>query len=163
MYYEGGIRVPMIALWPGVIESGSVCEEPVMQIDLFPTYLELAKAKIEKELDGENLLSAQAKPGVLSESRFIGICQVIWTEPNLARGIKTSAHDRLVSFEKEDGNFISTMKSGYLMAEEKKLRLTERSSFIIWTMTSQSKTMFHLKKRLLGTSYWMNFSLGKRK
>ena len=121
MYYEGGIRVPMIALWPGVIESGSVCEEPVMQIDLFPTYLELAKAKIEKELDGENLLLCSSKPGVLSESRFTGICQVIWTEPNLAQGIKTSAHDRLVSFEKEDGNFISTMKSGYLMAEEKKL------------------------------------------
>ncbi|MDX1638745.1 MAG: sulfatase [Balneolaceae bacterium] len=41
-YYEGGIRTPLIVRWPGVIEAGSSTSEPVIGIDLYPTYLELA-------------------------------------------------------------------------------------------------------------------------
>ena len=40
--YEGGFRVPMLACWPGRIPAGSMCSEPVMNIDLFPTCLSLA-------------------------------------------------------------------------------------------------------------------------
>ena len=40
--YEGGIRVPMLVRWPGVTESGSVCDDYVMIDDVFPTFLELA-------------------------------------------------------------------------------------------------------------------------
>jgi arylsulfatase A-like enzyme len=40
--YEGGVRVPMIARWPGVIDPGSRCAEPVMTIDVYPTALEIA-------------------------------------------------------------------------------------------------------------------------
>jgi arylsulfatase A-like enzyme len=35
--FEGGVRVPMIARFPGVIPAGSVCDEPCMTIDLLPT------------------------------------------------------------------------------------------------------------------------------
>jgi len=37
--YEGGHRVPFIARWKGHIKPGSVCTEPAMNIDLFPTCL----------------------------------------------------------------------------------------------------------------------------
>lgn len=40
--YEGGFRVPMLAWWPGRIPAGSICSEPVMNIDFFPTCLSLA-------------------------------------------------------------------------------------------------------------------------
>ena len=40
--YEGGIRVPMIIKWPGVVNSGSVCREPVISMDFYPTMLEMA-------------------------------------------------------------------------------------------------------------------------
>jgi arylsulfatase A-like enzyme len=40
--YEGGIRVPMIAKWPGVTPAGSECGEYMMIDDMFPTILELA-------------------------------------------------------------------------------------------------------------------------
>ncbi|MBN2414854.1 sulfatase [bacterium] len=40
--YEGGIREPMIVKWPGVTEPGSVCAEPVISTDFYPTLLEAA-------------------------------------------------------------------------------------------------------------------------
>ena len=42
--YEGGVRVPAIVLWPGVTGPGTVCDEPVVTIDYYPTILEIAKA-----------------------------------------------------------------------------------------------------------------------
>lgn len=39
--YEGGIRVPMIVKWPHQGKVGTVCDEPVISIDFFPTILEM--------------------------------------------------------------------------------------------------------------------------
>ena len=57
MFYEGGIRVPMIARLPGVIEAGSTCAEPVIGLDLYPTLLEFAKVDrpTGQALDGVSL------------------------------------------------------------------------------------------------------------
>lgn len=55
-YYEGGIREPFIVRWPGVVKPGSKCEVPVINVDLFPTFVAAAGAKTEKTLDGESLL-----------------------------------------------------------------------------------------------------------
>ncbi len=56
-YYEGGIREPWIVRWPGVTQPGSHCDEPVINQDLFPTFLAAAGAAIPegKVLDGESL------------------------------------------------------------------------------------------------------------
>ncbi len=40
--YEGGVRVPLIVVWPGVVEAESLCNTPVMTIDFYPTMLEMA-------------------------------------------------------------------------------------------------------------------------
>ena len=58
MLYEGGIRVPMAVRWPGVAAPGSVCEEPVIGIDLYPTLLEATKTKrpAKAQLDGSSLI-----------------------------------------------------------------------------------------------------------
>ncbi|MFZ4262791.1 sulfatase [Sphingobacterium sp. HJSM2_6] len=53
-YYEGGIREPFIAYWPGKIKAGTINKTPIINIDLYPTFLALAKGK-STELDGENL------------------------------------------------------------------------------------------------------------
>jgi hypothetical protein len=42
--YEGGVRVPTIVRWPGVTKPGTVCDQPVVTIDYYPTILEIAKA-----------------------------------------------------------------------------------------------------------------------
>ncbi|MFN4260959.1 MAG: sulfatase [Gemmataceae bacterium] len=57
-YYEGGIRVPTVACWPGVIAPGTTCEEPVISVDLYPTFLAAAGAKppVKHVLDGASWL-----------------------------------------------------------------------------------------------------------
>jgi arylsulfatase A-like enzyme len=56
-YYEGGIRVPMIARWPGVVTPGTTCDVPVSNIDFYPTFLAAARAAAPASpLDGESLL-----------------------------------------------------------------------------------------------------------
>lgn len=40
--YEGGLRVPLIACWPGVIPAGATNDLPVVTPDLYPTLLDLA-------------------------------------------------------------------------------------------------------------------------
>ena len=55
---EAGIRVPFVVSWPGQIASGEQYDEPVIQMDIFPTVLAAAgiDAESEKRLDGINLL-----------------------------------------------------------------------------------------------------------
>ncbi len=43
--YEGGIREPMIIRWPDVVEPASVCSEPVISTDFYPTILDMVGLK----------------------------------------------------------------------------------------------------------------------
>ncbi|MEU7834799.1 sulfatase-like hydrolase/transferase [Nonomuraea sp. NPDC049129] len=55
--FEGGIRVPGIVSWPGVIPAGQVVEEPLAAMDVFPTVLAVAGGEPEKyECDGHDVL-----------------------------------------------------------------------------------------------------------
>lgn len=56
--YEGGIRVPALARFPGMIPPGSVCEVPAGTTDLPPTFLDLAgiDAPMKDPLDGVSLV-----------------------------------------------------------------------------------------------------------
>lgn len=61
--YEGGIRVPWIVRWPGRVEAGAVCHEPVYGCDLFPTLVQIGEDGSQLrtgrgggELDGVSLL-----------------------------------------------------------------------------------------------------------
>lgn len=58
MYYEGGIREPMFALWPGKIKAGSVCETHIISTDFYPTFIELAGLQKPENyiLDGESFV-----------------------------------------------------------------------------------------------------------
>lgn len=55
--YEGGLRVPMIARWPGRIPAGRESAEPWMFMDFFPTALELAGLPRRAGLDGVSVVS----------------------------------------------------------------------------------------------------------
>jgi arylsulfatase A-like enzyme len=57
-YYEGGLRVPLMVRWPGIIQPGTRCDAPVINLDFYPTFLEITGAAPPKDtpLDGESLL-----------------------------------------------------------------------------------------------------------
>jgi arylsulfatase A-like enzyme len=62
--YDGGIRVPMIARWPGKIAAGSVSDQVWAFWDALPTLAELAGAEAPSDIDGisivPTLLGAEA-------------------------------------------------------------------------------------------------------
>jgi arylsulfatase A-like enzyme len=64
--YEGGLRVPMGAAWPGHIPPGSLSKRIALLMDLFPTFCEAAGVKVEHAIDGVSIL-----PTLLGESQTI--------------------------------------------------------------------------------------------
>jgi arylsulfatase A-like enzyme len=67
--WEGGHRVPAIAYWPGRIKPGTVTSQTVLGMDMFPTMVSIAGAKIpaELDLDGVDLLDMLTKDRKLPE------------------------------------------------------------------------------------------------
>jgi arylsulfatase A-like enzyme len=57
--YEGGIRVPLVARWPGKVKPATICDVPVGTIDLMPTICAACNVPVErdKDLDGVSILS----------------------------------------------------------------------------------------------------------
>jgi uncharacterized sulfatase len=57
-FFEGGLRVPYVAKWPGHIAPGTQYKQPVSNIDILPTVLAAAGAKLptDRVIDGVNLL-----------------------------------------------------------------------------------------------------------
>ncbi len=54
--FDGGVRVPFIARWPGKIPAGATCREPAMTIDLFPTIAKLIGAPlIDNQINGRKI------------------------------------------------------------------------------------------------------------
>jgi len=66
--YEGGIREALIVRWPGVTRPGSVCSEPVISVDFFPTFLEILglENKAKRPIDGVSLVPVLAQTGPLN-------------------------------------------------------------------------------------------------
>lgn len=71
--YEGGVRVPALMNWPGVIESGSSLDEQVVITDLLPTFVGAAGAALDatKPVDGRNLWPALSQGESIKATPFI--------------------------------------------------------------------------------------------
>jgi arylsulfatase A len=60
--YEGGIRVPCLVRWPGRIEPGTVCREPLIHMDFFTMVLRATGAAMpdDRVIDGRDPTAALA-------------------------------------------------------------------------------------------------------
>jgi arylsulfatase A-like enzyme len=78
--YEGGTRVCQIASWPGQIEAGSVCDQPVTSTDLYPTFLEAARLPLnpEQHRDGISLMQLMIEGSSLERDA------IFWHYPHYA-------------------------------------------------------------------------------
>lgn len=54
--YEGGIRVPLVVNWPGVVEKGSTSDHPSAFWDVFPTLCDITGVDIPDNIDGISFL-----------------------------------------------------------------------------------------------------------
>lgn len=65
--YEGGIRVPFIVRWPGIVPADTTCRAPISSVDFYPTFLEVSDTKKPEQqvLDGVSMMPLLKKSGQL--------------------------------------------------------------------------------------------------
>lgn len=97
--YEGGIRVPFIVRWPGVVRAGSRCDVPVISTDLFPTLLDVAGLRPDPSvpLDGESLVPLLTGAGGLKrEAIHFHFPNYAWHRDNRLGGAIILGDDKLI-------------------------------------------------------------------
>jgi len=78
--YEGGIRVPFLAKWPGVTKPGSTAQQYIIVEDLFPTLLEMAGSQgnpVIQPIDGKSIVPILRKPSFRDTQR-----ELVWHHPH---------------------------------------------------------------------------------
>ncbi len=62
--HEGGIRVPLIVKYPPLAKAGTVCSEPVISYDFYPTFVDAAGGDLpaHQTIDGMSLLPLLSAP-----------------------------------------------------------------------------------------------------
>lgn len=58
--YEGGVRVPFLIQWPGVISSGQIVTVPVSSLDILPTILSLFQPSLLRSVSKIDLLQGRS-------------------------------------------------------------------------------------------------------
>ena len=108
--FEGGIRVPYMVQWKGVIDAGRVSDEPVIQLDVLPTALAVSGGTPApgKELDGINLLPLLKgeKESLEREAlywRFGSQYAIRKGDWKLVKAIKTQDKPMLVNLKNDPG------------------------------------------------------------
>ena len=86
--YEGGVRTPTIYYWPGVTVPGTVSDEPVITVDVYPTILEIAgvagNPAHNQQIDGVSLARILKDPDA-----DLGRDTLFWHYPHYHRGGST--------------------------------------------------------------------------
>lgn len=74
--FEGGIRIPFLAQWPGTLPSGMVYDNPVSTLDIFATALGVQADRVELmyPLDGVDLLPFLLAERVSAERPHNTLC-----------------------------------------------------------------------------------------
>jgi arylsulfatase A-like enzyme len=85
--YEGGIRVPMIARWPGHVAKGTTTHAPSAFWDMFPTFAELAGAKTPDGLDGLSIV-----PTLLGKTDSQKTHEYLYWEYNGSQAVRFGQH-----------------------------------------------------------------------
>ena len=69
--YEGGIRAPLVARWPGHIKVGSQSDHISAHWDMLPTFCELAEAKVPEGIDGVSMVAELTGQGTQDKHEFL--------------------------------------------------------------------------------------------
>lgn len=92
--FDGGLRVPAIARWPGRIPSGQVSAEVVASIDIFPTFVQAAGGSLpgDRVIDGKDILPLLE--GRVPESPHEAVFAMSGTQLRMIRSGRWKLHVR---------------------------------------------------------------------
>ena len=108
--YEGGLRVPAIIEWPGVIKQPRASSVPVVTSDIFPTLLDLLQLKSpapNRPIDGISMRSLIVDATMKERSSPIGFWRYPatgerdngrWIDVDLARGTTPTTRNPAIDF-----------------------------------------------------------------
>ena len=103
--YEGGIRVPLIVRWPGVVRPGTTCRTPVISTDFYPTLLEVAgvTSNAGKPIDGESIIPTLRQTGRLNRKAiFFHYPNYAWHRSNRLGGAIREGDYKLIKWYDDD-------------------------------------------------------------
>jgi arylsulfatase A-like enzyme len=80
--HEGGLRVPLIVKWPGVVHGGSASRVPVISMDCFPTILAMAGIRLDHQVDGVDLVPLLKGGEIKREALY-------WHYPHYANQVRS--------------------------------------------------------------------------
>jgi arylsulfatase A-like enzyme len=122
--FEGGVRVPFIARWPGNIPAGRETGEPVAMTDLLPTLVNLAggQTPTDRVIDGKNIWPVLADAdGAKSPHEAI-----YFLRGRSVNGVRMGDWKYLITSAKDN----SSDAGIELSEEEKKLSRRERKALV---------------------------------
>ncbi len=93
-FFEGGVRVPFIARWPGTIPPGRIVDGFAATFDLFPTLLHLAGAA----LPGDRVIDGQDIRGLLFGTGARADDEVIFSLDEEMRGVRAEDWKLLLAY-----------------------------------------------------------------
>ncbi|MDY7396044.1 sulfatase [Aureibaculum sp. 2210JD6-5] len=101
-YYEGGIRVPFFFVRPGYIKENQQSDEPITNLDLYPTILEVANIKKpeDKILDGNSLAT------ILTQEKTTLDRPLFWHFPIYLQAVAKVNENRDAKFRTRPGSVI---------------------------------------------------------
>lgn len=108
-YFEGGIRVPLIVRWPGVVKAATECHQPVINLDFMPTLATIAGANLEDDqvIDGQSMVPLLRDSAAKLEERSLFWHFPIYLQAT-GRAENFETHDRL--FRTRPGSVIRSGK-----------------------------------------------------
>jgi arylsulfatase A-like enzyme len=143
--YEGGIRVPMIAHWPGHVPEGKTSDAVWYFADLLPTAADLAGAAPPEDIDGISVLPVLLGRQDKLPDRFLywefferGFQQAVrwgdWKAVRLRRGGPLELYDLSVDIGEEQN--VASSHPGVIARIEEYLK-TARSESPNWPLTQR--------------------------
>jgi arylsulfatase A-like enzyme len=155
MYYEGGIREPMFVYWPGKVKPGSICNEPIISTDFYPTFLEVANASAPSnyKLDGKSILP------LLQEKKTLKRKKLFWHFPSYLQTYGA------LKDESRDPKFRTRPVSVIMKGDWKLLMFHEEWSLdggIEKIATNNSVELYNLKSDISETKNLCNINVEKR-
>lgn len=119
--YEGGIRVPLIVRWPGVVKPGTESDEPVISTDWYPTLLAAAGQKPAEAmlLDGTDITPVLKGKELDRDAIYFHFPNYAWHGANRLGGAIRSGQYKLI--ERFDDGELELFDLGADLSEKKNL------------------------------------------